>query len=91
MLEELKKQREEYAAEVNFIESEDLSLLIEDEFLKVKEEIAARVTAEHDKKLADAKLKVEHYDFVIANIEKFEKEQLENAPLQEDSLVNAVN
>lgn len=75
MLEELKMQREEYAAELERLRNSDLEAIKNARFELVKEEIAREVEAEFNEKLAEAELNVKHYDFVI---EKMEAKALEN-------------
>lgn len=88
MLEELKKQRDVYAAEAEKVEAEDISLIVEERFQKVRDEIIAEVKKEHEEKVAEAKLKVEHYDFVIKHLEEIEKPNDSVPSETEESAVN---
>lgn len=70
MLEELKKARAEYAAEVERLLARNLDEVVNARFELVREQIAQEVKAEFDDQLAKAQLNVEHYDFVIAKMEE---------------------
>ena len=77
MLEELKMQREEYAAELERLRNSDLEAVKNARFELVKEKIAEEVEAEFKEKLAKAELNVQHYDFVIETMEAKALENLE--------------
>lgn len=69
MLEKLKAQREEYAAELERLKNVDIEALKLEKFEEVKANIELQVVEELNAKIADAELKVQHYDFVIENLE----------------------
>ena len=77
MLEELKLQRAEYAAEVERLRNSDLEAVKNARFELVKEKIAEEVEAEFNEKLAKAELNVQHYDFVIETMEAKAVDDLE--------------
>lgn len=75
MIEILKEQREHYVEELERIKSKDLSTYIEEKVAKAREAITADAERELSREIDEAREKVEHYDFVIANIEREEQEK----------------
>lgn len=69
MIEELRRQRDEYVAELEALKQTDLEAIRNARFELVKETIAQEVEAEFNEKLAGAEQNVAHYDFVIARVE----------------------
>ncbi len=69
MLERLKNQRGVYAAELEKLKSTDLEAVKNARFELIKEKIAEEVEMEFNEKLTNIKTKIEHYDFVIDELE----------------------
>ena len=78
MLEMLKNKKESVIAELNELELVDLNALVEEELNKVREEIKARVVAEHESKVKFINVKIEALDELIAEEEAKELEALAN-------------
>lgn len=69
-IEAMKVKKEVYVAELENLKATNLDEIINNRFELVKETIAKEVEDEFNVKLAEAELKVAHFDFVIAEDEK---------------------
>lgn len=86
MLERLKEQREFYVSELEVLKQADLETLKLERFELVKEQIAQEVEAEHNAKIAEAELKISHYDFVIADEEAKQVAEVTEEVVEEVSI-----
>lgn len=77
MLEDLKRQRDEYVLEVERLKATNLEEIKSARFELIKEQIALEVEKELADKVAAAELNVTHYDFVIKNLEAKAEAELE--------------
>lgn len=85
MLERLKEQREFYVSELEALKLADLELVKAEKLELVREQIAQEVEAEHNAKIAEAELKISHYDFVIA---EEEAKQVVEEEVEEEVCIN---